>query len=119
MLNVKGCLVLAGMILFSCAAKEKAPAGVLGSEEMVRVLSEVLVTEEKVNKLGLNSDSAYQVFTELKGKVFEKVGVPDSVFKRSMDYYINHPKEMEKIYTALVDSLNLKEQRASVRKEKE
>jgi hypothetical protein len=28
---------------------------------------------------------------------------------------MDHPKELEQIYTALVDSLNLKEQKASVR----
>ena len=35
----------------------------------------------------------------------------DSVFKKSFDYYMDRPKEMELIYTALVDSLSLMEQR--------
>jgi len=33
------------------------------------------------------------------------------VFRKSMDYYMDHPMEMELIYTSLVDSLNLREQR--------
>ena len=45
-------------------------------------------------------------------KVFAESGVTDSVFKKSFDYYMERPAEMEQIYTALVDTLQLKEQRA-------
>jgi hypothetical protein len=82
---------------------------------MVKTIQEVLLAEEKVNRLRLSTDSSKKVFTAIRGKVFDKAGVPDSVFNNSMNYYMDHPKELEQIYTALVDSLNLKEQKASVR----
>jgi hypothetical protein len=69
------------------------------------------VTEEKIGRLSLTPDSATQVFSILEGRIFEKLGVPDSVFRESLNYYIDHPAEMEKIYSALVDSLQLREQR--------
>lgn len=106
-------IILAGA--FSCSKKEQAPEGILGKEEMVKTIQEVLLAEEKVNRLRLSTDSAKKVFTALREKIFEKTGVPDSVFNNSMNYYMDHPKELEQIYTALVDSLNLKEQKASVR----
>lgn len=106
-------ITLAGV--FSCSKKEKTPEGILGQEEMVKTIQEVLLVEEKVNRLRLSTDSSKKVFTAIRGKVFEKTGVPDSVFNNSMNYYMDHPKELEQIYTALVDSLNLKEQKASVR----
>jgi hypothetical protein len=106
-------LTLAGVS--SCSKKEKVPEGILAKEEMVKTIQEVLLAEEKVNRLRLSTDSSKKVFTAIRGKVFDKAGVPDSVFNNSMNYYMDHPKELEQIYTALVDSLNLKEQKASVR----
>lgn len=105
------------LVLGACRGESKRPANVLSQQEMVRVLSDVLVLEEKVTRLGLTGDSALIVFNTLKGKVFENAGVPDSVFKKSMDYYIDHPEELEQVYSVLVDSLNLREQRASIRPE--
>ena len=103
------------IVLVSCFTKKRAPKGILEREEMVKVLSEIYVTEEKVNRLSLSSDSAAIVFEKLRERVFQKVGTQDSILKRSMQYYTRRPKEMEQIYTALVDSLSLREQRESVR----
>ncbi|WP_333821071.1 DUF4296 domain-containing protein [Ohtaekwangia sp.] len=101
----------------ACSRKEQIPQGILSKEVMASTISEVLQAEEKVNHLHLTNDSAKKVFAVMRGKIFQKTGIPDSVFERSMNYYIDHPKDLELIYTALVDSLNLKEQRASVRQQ--
>jgi hypothetical protein len=102
-------------VVLSCSTNEKAPKEILEKEVMVKAIEEILLTEEKVNRLHLSTDSGKKVFDVLRGKVFKKTGIPDSVFANSMNYYMDHPKELEQIYTALVDSLNLKEQKASVR----
>jgi hypothetical protein len=114
----KWCPVVALLVLCSCGTKREVPPGVLGRDEMVKTLTEILVTEDKVSKLGIGSDSAYKVSDLFRARVFEKIGMTDSLFRRSMNYYIEHPKEMQQIYTILVDSLNLREQRASVAAEK-
>jgi hypothetical protein len=62
----------------------------------------------------LNLDSAQIVFDKVKGRVFQDAGVTDSTFKKSYDYYMDRPKEFELIYTALVDTLNLYEQRLNI-----
>lgn len=97
-------------MLIACA--EEKPEGVLSKAEMVQIMEELYLAEEKVNNLALARDSAKKVFEVMGAKVFESASVTDSVFKRSFDYYMEHPKEMELIYTALVDTLQLKEQRA-------
>ena len=78
---------------------------------MVAVMSELYITEQKVSSMGLRRDSLEQIADVMKDKIFAKVGITDSVFRKSMDYYMDHPMEMELIYTSLVDSLNLREQR--------
>ena len=98
------------LALISCG--EKKPEGILSRAEMVSIMEEIYIAEEKVNHLGLARDSAKTVFGAMEEKVFESAALNDSLFMRSFDYYMEHPKEMELIYTALVDSLQLREQRA-------
>ena len=114
----RGIVILLAVAMMSCGNKKGAAGsdGVLNQQEMVKVLTEVYVAEEKVNRLSLSRDSAEEVFTILQSKIFEKTGVPDSVFKKSVNYYLEHPVELEQIYTVLVDSLNLQEQRANVKR---
>jgi hypothetical protein len=105
------------IILLSVAGCKKSgelPHGVLTKDQMVKVLSEIYITEEKVNRLSLQADSSQALFDIMKGKVFDKTGTPDSVFNRSFEYYMDNPKDLELIYTALIDSLQLREQRAPV-----
>ena len=78
---------------------------------MVKVLAEIYITEQKVSELSLGLDSSALVFDMLDDKVFESIGTTDSVFRKSVNYYIDHPKDMERIYSILVDSLQLREQR--------
>ena len=105
------CVVGLIVFAFSCSDKRQAPQGILTHDQMVTVMSELYITEQKVTTLGLKRDSLEQIADVMKDKIFVKVGVTDSAFRKSMDYYMDHPQELELIYTALVDSLNLREQR--------
>lgn len=104
-------------MIFSCQSSEQKQEGILSREEMVRMLSEVYILEEKISRLNLPADSSQQIFDLLKAQVFEANGVQDTVFKKSFDYYMDRPQEMEAIYTALVDSLQLHEQRSTYRQD--
>lgn len=101
----------------SCSSKER-PAGILDKDQMVHALTQIYIAEEKVRRLQLSPDSAQNIFNRLQVKVLDNVGVSDSILKKSIDYYVEHPTELQAIYATLVDSLNLMEQRASVSKEK-
>lgn len=97
--------------LFGCGNADR-PENILSRDEMVRVLTEVYIAEEKVNRLGLTHDSAVKVFDHIEPLILEKAGVTDSLFRPSLDYYTDRPREMQLIYTAVVDSLQVREQRA-------
>ena len=99
------------ILCFSCGDSDRSKNDILTREEMVKALTEVYLAEQKVNRLGLPRDSAEREFGRFQQFVFEKIGVQDSVFKRSFNYYMDRPREMELIFTALVDSLSLMEQR--------
>jgi len=94
--------------------EDRKPAEVLSKKEMVRVLTEVYLTEEKVGRIGITRDSVEKIFPLFKERIFAKANIQDSVFKKSMDYYMAHPDELEFIYTALVDTLSFRAQAAAV-----
>lgn len=96
--------------LGSCS--KKRPDDILSKEEMVSIMEELYIAEEKINHLALSRDSSKKVFTVMTSKLFENAGVNDTLFRKSFDYYMEHPKDLELIYTALVDTLQLREQRA-------
>jgi hypothetical protein len=102
-----------GLLFFavSCSDDKLEKGNVLTHPQMTKALIEIYLAEQKVNRFGLPRDSAERHFQRLKPVIFEKIGVGDSLFKRSFDYYMDRPKEMEIIYTAVVDSLSLMEQR--------
>src|SRR5690606_36457336 len=101
------------LALVSCG--KKVPPGILSKREMVQIMGELYINEEKVNQLALSRDSAKQVFGIISARLFEDAAVTDSAFRKSFDYYMERPQEMELIYTALVDTLQLREQRAPFR----
>ena len=111
-------IILLGMmiIVLSACGKRKRPEGILSEKQMVNVMTELYLVEEKANRLPVPQDSIKRIFPLFSAKTFEKVGVPDTVFRKSLDYYMSEPEKLENIYTILVDSLNLKAQRASVHK---
>jgi hypothetical protein len=98
-------------LLFSCQ-KEERPSEILTPEQMVESLSELYVMEAKVSNIPANRDSTLKIAAYLEARAFDKLGITDSVFKKSYNYYLDRPKELEEIYTILIDSLNLREQRA-------
>lgn len=112
-------IVVTGLlaIVTSCGDGDKEAQPVLSHAEMVKTLTEIYISEQKINRLGLPRDSAEREFERFKKIMFNKLGVSDSVFKRSFDYYMDRPREMEQIYSALVDSLSLKEQRLDIPKQ--
>lgn len=97
------------LILLSCK-DEKRPKGILTEPQMVETLRHLYLSEERLNRMNIPYDSMGKLIPYVKSKVYEQAGVSDSIFKVSMQYYMAHPKQLEYIYTALVDSLGLEEQ---------
>lgn len=97
-------------IMFSCGGNERPPH-IMSKPEMVSTFMEVYITEEKVNRLALPRDTSVIVFDSLRKRLFKKLEVEDSAFKASVEWYTGRPAEMQEILTALVDSLQLREQK--------
>jgi hypothetical protein len=110
-------IILSGTVIlvFSACGKSR-PEGILTEKQMVNVMTELYLAEERANKLSIPYDSVKEIFPMFSAKAFEKAGVSDSLFQKSLDYYMSEPEQLENIYTILVDSLSLKAQRADAHK---
>jgi hypothetical protein len=100
---------LMAMVALGCSPER--PKQELSETEMVRVLTEIYQYEEKINRLNQPRDSAEKIFAQASPAIFQRIGIPDSVFRTSYDYYLHRPEDLARIYSVVVDSLSLREQR--------
>jgi hypothetical protein len=112
-MGIRSGLMAIIFFVFGCGVNSTKPENVLSTDEMVKVLADIYTNEEKVNTLGLNPDSAHQVFDIMMVGISRADSVSDTTIKQSIYYYMEHPKDLDKIYSILIDTLQLREQRAA------
>ncbi len=106
-------IILGLSVCLACRDKPK-PEGILNQAEMVQALKALYIAEEHVSRFGLKPDSSRKFFRRLEVRVFDQLDIDSAQFRRSFDYYVLHRDEWEKVFSALVDTLNLEEQRFSL-----
>ncbi len=74
---------------------------------MVNVLIDIHLTEGIVSSLPVAYDSSQALYALLERDVFVKHAVQDSVFTKSMLYYLEDADKMNRIYTRIIDSLTV------------
>jgi hypothetical protein len=102
----------AGLISFSCG-KEQTPKDILPKDQLTKIMMEFYLGEAKLSNYSLPYDSARKLFIPYEESVLKKYGVPDSTLHKTYQYYFDHPRELEKIYEIVIDSLNLRERKVS------
>lgn len=85
------------------------PKELLSENEMVNVLIDIHLTEGIASALPIAYDSSQVLYTLLEQEVFTKHQVQDSVFTKSLIYYLQDPAIMDRIYARVVDSLVVRE----------
>ena len=107
--------VLALLMLFltGCRKEVTIPEHLLGKDEMINVLLDLHIAEAEIVSLRVKRDSSEIYFREAEKVIFEKFGIPDSIFKESYEFYLENPEFLEEVYSAVVDSLSLKEKLAA------
>ena len=101
------------VILCACGGPEK-PENLITPQQMTKLLLEVHILEAKMNKLPVVPlDCTQVVFDHYEKLLLEDMNITEEQYQVSFDYYLDHPKQFEKIYNAVVDSLLQKEKTAS------
>lgn len=102
-------MIVAGGAFCACT-QEKKQDDVLDKDEMTSLLIEVYLAEARVGTSIFIADSARHVFEAHEKVLLQRRGLTDSAVKRSYEYYLEHPVQMQEIMDAVIDSLSLREQ---------
>jgi hypothetical protein len=104
-------LLLAALGGCSIPEEVKPPAKLLPKEKLVSLLVQLHLLEARVEASRLSPDSARALFQAQKQALLWKndVSAPDSLLEHSYRYYAVNNKDMDEIYKAVVDSLQLRE----------
>lgn len=103
-------LILVAFVSFAaCNNANKPPEGILSKEKMVGILLDMHIAEAQVNTLSINRDSSRLIFHHYEQEIYEEHNVADSIYLASYNYYLGQVKDMDEIYSAVVDSLSLRE----------
>ena len=101
---------LTALVIVTACGPAEAPEDLLEPEDMTKVLMEVHLLEAKVNELSITPlDSEQVVYDHFEKLLFDTLSITQEQYERSFNYYLDHPKQFEKIYNAVVDSLLQKE----------
>ncbi len=84
------------------------PEGILPTDKMVSILTDIHELETKVANLKLTYDSSSLLYKQQQDSIFKKHQVTDSVYTESFDYYLQQVELLDEIYAAVVDSLSLR-----------
>lgn len=77
---------------------------------MISFLIDLHIAEARINDLSLRRDSAEAFFKEVEDSLYAKNGIPnDSIYQKSYEYYLRDVNALDAIYSAVVDSLSLRE----------
>lgn len=74
---------------------------------MVKVLIDIQLTEGMVSALPISYDSSQMLYTLMEKDIFSKHGVEDSVFTKSMLFYLEDAAKMDRMYGRVIDSLTV------------
>lgn len=76
---------------------------------MVSLLVELHTLEARTDAAALTMDSARALFRQEQKRLYRRYQVTDSSFVQSYRYYAIHDKDLDGIYTTVIDSLSLRE----------
>lgn len=93
---------------FACNRQE-IPEGILSEDKIVEVLIDIHLAEGLVSSFPIHYDSSRVLYPYFENEVFLKHDIADSVFRKSLEYYMLDIKTMDRIYAQTIDSLHVVE----------
>src|SRR5689334_25243507 len=92
-------LILVVLIISSCQ-KDTRPPDVLSKEDYAALLTEVYLTEARLNQLHLPSDSTMRLYLAHEPQLLKKYGVAEETLKKTYEDYVKQPNDLEAVYAA-------------------
>jgi hypothetical protein len=97
------------LLLLGCVTENKPPENIMTRQEMIDFLIDLHIVEAKISMSRIPYDSIKLFFPEVEDSLYRKHQISDTLYKKSYQYYLKNITLMEEIYSAVVDSLSLRE----------
>jgi hypothetical protein len=105
-------LFLVFCLLMGCARDQQLPPGILSQEKMIEIMADLHLAEAKIKSVRITTtDSARNLFAVYELAIFDKYNTDSAQFNQSKAYYLEHPALMQSLNTALLDTLNRRQNR--------
>ncbi|MBX7127015.1 MAG: DUF4296 domain-containing protein [Cyclobacteriaceae bacterium] len=101
------------MLLFVLGCSQR-PDGRLSREDFTAMMINFYLVEARISAMHTSDDSARKIFEVYERTYLKEHEIPDSVLRRTYEYYMAHPKDLESVYDTVIDSMSLREQRTTV-----
>lgn len=98
-------LAILGFWLASCQSEVEIPTDILQPEQMEDLMVEANLIEGSLKANFILGDSARKVAPTLYAKMYAEHETTSEVFKKSVDWYFEHPELMEEIQKNVVARL--------------
>ena len=102
-------------LAFGCSEEkeETKPANLLSDKQLTSILIDMHIAEARVEANGFSADTAMAVYNNLKQDIYKKHNITEAHFQESYDYYLTNLSKLDKIYETVIDSLSMREVKAS------
>ncbi|RTQ47733.1 DUF4296 domain-containing protein [Hymenobacter gummosus] len=99
------------LLLTQCKQSDEAvpPTGLVPRETMVSLLIDLHLTEAQIEATRMRPDSAQVLYRQQAKQLYRRYNTTNENFEASMRYYAVHGKDLEQMYAAVVDSLNVRQ----------
>ena len=100
------CLVIYCFLL-ACSSSEKGiPEWILSEKEFVSILKEVHLAEGEFELQKTNSkENAQNALRNNYQTIYSNHNIDENKFQETLEYYANHPGELEEIYAKVLEEL--------------
>lgn len=97
------------MLAVGSCGEEERPQEFLDQQAMAAYLIDFHLAEAAITNVRVERDSSNLLFSLVEDDLLEKHQITQAAFIDSYNYYLQHPEELELLYTVVVDSLSLRQ----------
>ncbi|WDF53657.1 DUF4296 domain-containing protein [Mucilaginibacter sp. KACC 22063] len=109
---------LGTLFLTACGGSDSVPRDVIPQDRMIDLLTDIHLANGSTYTLNQSRDSLYKYAMHRYLVVFKKYQTDTLQFKKSMEFYTEHPKQLDDMYTVILDKLKAKTDSLNKTKEK-
>ena len=106
-------LIILSFLLACSSPKERIPEGTLSQKEFASLLKEVHLAEGGFELQKTNGkEDAQNALSNSYQTIFSSHNIDETIFQKTLEYYANHPSELEEIYADVIEEIT--EERTSL-----